>query len=101
MARLAALARERSLPVIVIFHGGSGEPFDLVRRVAAEQGFHLVNTGSHHSSYLAEHGIEPTERGWAETFWLSNRDHHPNALGHRLHAEALFEKLEVLGFVDR
>ena len=101
MVRLGALARERALPVIVLFLGGQGEPWDLVRRVVEEQEFHLLNAGSYHSSYLAEHGIEPSERGWAETFWRSRRDHHPNALGHRLYAEALVEKLEALGFVDR
>ena len=100
MARLATLTRERSLPVIVITLQQAEEPWTLVRQVVEEHGFHLLVTGPTFLSYLAEHGIEPSRQGWGETLWVSPRDSHPNALGHRLYAEMLFETLQDLGITE-
>ncbi len=99
MARLGDAARERSLPVIVLFSAREGEPWALVRRVVEAEGFHPLVTGPYYSDYLSRHGIEASPRGWAETFWLSRRDHHPNPLGHRLLAAALYEAVRDLGIL--
>jgi lysophospholipase L1-like esterase len=94
MARLAALAREHSLPVLVMTDGTSGDPWNLVHEVVKEHGFHALVTEPYYGAYLEQHGIERSPEGWAQTFFISRRDQHPNAVGHRVLAGALLDKIE-------
>ena len=99
VSRLAELTRERSIPVIIDVPMSEEEPWATARRVADESGFHIVDAGPYYLAYMAEHGVENTRRGWSETLWISDRDHHPNAAAHRLHAEALLDQLRRMGIV--
>lgn len=98
IGRLAELAGRRGVPVIVVYLAAEGEPWSLVSEVVAEHDFEPLVYDTLYAAHMAEHGIEPTRQGWIDTFWLSKRDAHPNALGHRLIAGALLEKLRSMGW---
>ena len=95
MARLARLARERDVPVLILALAGEGDPWSLVSEVAEENGFEPVFTMPHQGAYLEQQGLPPEDQSWIDTFWLTPNDGHPNALTHRLIAQALLERLPV------
>lgn len=93
MARLAGLTRERSIPVVVI---ELEEYFDfelkrVLRQVAAENDFYLLEPRSRFLAHLQDSGMDASR--WRETFHVSERDVHLNKLGHSVMAEALVEFL--------
>ena len=91
MASLAELAGADSIPVVFVLLQTDGEPYAEASAAADHYGFDQVVAGSFFTDYIHDHGIEPTRDGWADTFWLSHKDQHPNELGHRLFADAIFE----------
>ena len=97
LQRVAAVADERSIPVILLAMQDHGEPWELAAQSAATLGFRFDVYGPRFNHYLAEIG-RGSRQGWIETFWLSPEDPHPNALGHSLIADELVEALlETLG----
>ena len=97
MARLATMAEDRSLPVLVMAAEDEGEPWGAVREVVTEHRFESLVYGDLYDAHLVEHGLERTPRSWKDTFWLSRRDPHPNVLSHQLIAARLLEKLQAMG----
>lgn len=100
-ARLAELARERSLPVVVVRLSDRHEHHLLVDEVIAAHGFHSVLAGAYFLAYRRGGGRAPAAHARKETFRVSERDAHPNAIGHELYAAALHDELVELGIADR
>ncbi len=96
MARLAALARERAIPVIVLRLSRRHEHHRLVDEVCAEHGCKTLSAGPYFHDHLRELGVKFTDENWGDAFWVSRRDHHPNALGHSLYAAALWDGIAEL-----
>jgi len=96
LAALAELAGADSIPVVFVLLQTDGEPYAEASAAADRYGFEKVVAGPFFTDYIRDHGIEPTRDGWADTFWLSRRDQHPNELGHRLFADAIFETVMPL-----
>jgi len=97
LTSLAELTRGHSIPVIFVLLQTDGEPYAEASAAAVRHGFDQVIAGPFFTGHIREHGIEPTPDGWTDTFWLSRKDQHPNELGHRLFADAIFET--ILPFV--
>jgi len=91
LASLAQLAEADSIPVVFVLLQTDGEPYAEASATADRYGFLKVVAGPFFTDYIRDHDIEPTRDGWADTFWLSRKDQHPNELGHRLFADAIFE----------
>ena len=100
MAQLATLTRGRGIPVVLVALTDEGEPWALAAETAAEHGFATVLLHTYQDTYLREQGIEPGEQAWIDTFWRSESDPHPNALTHRLIAQALLDRLGVMGVAE-
>jgi lysophospholipase L1-like esterase len=99
VARLARRCGERDIPVLVIVTSCAGEMWSVVCAAATEHDFTILDMGERLSRYLVENGLENTRQGWIDTFWLSPDDPHPNALAHSIHAEAVLDELQEMGFV--
>ena len=98
MARLAQLAKERGIPVLVMRMGESkkiGE--DVAGEAARRNDLRALNAGPAFWHYLQREGLGDGHDVWVKTFKLPN-DGHPNALGHSIYAEALYGELEAMGF---
>jgi hypothetical protein len=91
MISLEEIARAHAIPVVFVFKKTDGEPYAAAYEAAKRHGFHVVTVGPYFTDYFRDHGVQPNREGWAETFWLSQRDPHPNDLGHRLFAEAILQ----------
>ena len=100
MASLAELAGADSIPVVFVLLQTDGEPYAEASATADHYGFLEVVAGPFFTDYIRDHDIEPTSDGWADTFWLSRKDQHPNELGHRLFADAIFETAMPLVYRD-
>ena len=100
MASLAQLAEADSIPVVFVLLQTDGEPCAEASATADRYGFLKVVAGPFFTDYIRDHGIEPTRDGWADTFWLSRKDQHPNEVGHRLFADAIFETVRPLVYRD-
>jgi lysophospholipase L1-like esterase len=93
LSQLAASARERSIPVVVMALQDHGLPWRIGVEAAARNDFMLEVYGPRFSEYLVRNGPANTTEAWIGTFWLSSADPHPNVLGHRLMADALVHAL--------
>lgn len=91
-ARLDELTRARSIPVVVLTFGDRHEHFELLDEVVKKHGFQSLTASRYFAPYFRQQGAASSEV-WADTFWISRRDHHPNVLGHALYAEALWDYL--------
>jgi lysophospholipase L1-like esterase len=91
MISLEEIARAHAIPVVFVLKKTDGEPYAAAYEAAKRHGFHVVTVGPYFTDYFRDHGVQPNREGWAETFWLSQRDPHPNDLGHRLFAEAILQ----------
>lgn len=100
LASLAQLAEADSIPVVFVLLQTDGEPYAEASATANRYGFLKVVAGPFFTDYIRDHDIEPTRDGWADTFWLSRKDQHPNELGHRLFADAIFETVMPLVYRD-
>lgn len=89
---LVQLARERKIPLLIMiipeFHQFKEYPFQevtfFVTEIADEQGVPILDLLPFFLSY------EP------ETVWVSYEDAHPNAVGHQVIADALYEEITSL-----
>jgi lysophospholipase L1-like esterase len=89
MVSLEKMTRARSIAVVFVTMQTDGEPYAAAYRAAQRHGFHVVTVASYFTDYVRDHQVQPNREGWADTFWLSRRDPHPNQLGHRLFADAI------------
>lgn len=89
MARLAGLAAELSIPVVVILLEGDDPTDGLVREVAAAEGLYLLEPRARFLAHLRANRKDESQ--WGETFHVSEKDVHLNKLGHALMAEALLD----------
>jgi lysophospholipase L1-like esterase len=91
MASLEEITSAGAIPVVLVLLKTDGDPYAAAFEAAKRHAFHVVTVGPYFTDYVRDHGVEPTREGWADAFWLSRRDPHPNELGHRLFAEAIFQ----------
>ena len=91
MISLEEITSARAIPVVFVLLQTDGEPYAAAYEAANRHAFYVVTVGSYFTDYVRDHGVPPTREGWADAFWLSPRDPHPNELGHRLFAEAIFQ----------
>lgn len=101
MERLARLAGERGIPVIVLHGTVSGEQKRLLDELAAAHSFRLVDIRPFTDRYVREHGIENTKDARRKALWVSEKDPHPNAVGHAIYADGLEENLQAMGVIGR
>ncbi len=99
MDRLAALTRPAGIPVIIILGSRTGEQEKVVGRVAKKHGFDILEIGPYSDAYVLKHGITNTPEARKKALWISMADHHPNAAGHTIYAEALEDRLRSLGVI--
>ena len=88
MARLGALTRPRSLPVVVLMLGELPALGGLPQRTAREQGFVLLDAGPTFRRHLEALGLDADGDAARRLFQLPNEDH-PSPLAHQLYADAL------------
>lgn len=100
LARLRRLTAPRRIPVIVLALGGDKGRGRMARDLAEANGFTFLNAGPRFHEYLVENGLAADRKSWVTTFRVP-KDGHPNALGHRLYAEALLGELERRKMVPR
>lgn len=67
-----------------------------VRETARKEGVEVLEMYPAIMTFLKDNGIASYR-----TFWSGPQDPHPNAGGHRLHAELIFEKLKSLGILEQ
>ncbi len=86
--RLRRMTVERGIPAVVVFAGGPRQ----FKTFCADEGFLMVESQHRVLRYEKEHGVDRHV-----ALQLSRTDPHPNAIGHGLIAEALFDKLVESG----
>jgi hypothetical protein len=96
MDRLGRAARARKVPVILLSLGDGNERGRIAREAAEANGFTYLDAGPRFYAYLVEHHLESKKANWVSTFRIP-KDGHPNALGHALYADVLFEALKGSG----
>lgn len=94
LERLARLADERDIPVVVLMLGDGGAVRGAVRELAERLGFHFVNALPHFRERLLADGSEPTREEWRSAYF--QRGDLPTELAHQVYAEALLEKVREL-----
>ncbi len=88
MEKLARLAAEDSIPVVVLMLVERPE----VREVAEPLGFRLLDAAPAFLVCMEREGVEATHANWKRLFKIP-RDGHPTPLAHRCYADALFDEL--------
>lgn len=102
LERLAAAARERTIPFVVFTvkaYPGLDPKYErdewrdgqreLLERESRRLGFHFLNTYSYYMNYLNQH----PNANLATVFAVSESDGHPNSLSHSIDAQAIFDYL--------
>jgi hypothetical protein len=93
MDRLGALTRERRIPVLVVALGHSRRP--ALQAAIARNGFGFLDLSARLHRHLVESGMPDDKATWTRTYRIPG-DGHPNALAHRLYAEAIAERLATM-----
>ncbi len=103
MNKLGEVTRAHKIPVVqfaVISYPGLPEDplyrpnsfkelqLNLITRLSQENGFFFLNTYPYYVDYAKKHLDE-----LPGIFWVSGQDHHPNAVAHKIDAEALYHFL--------
>jgi len=91
MISLEEISSSRAIPVVFVLLKTDGEPYEAAYESANRHAFNVVTVNTFFTNYVRDHGVPPTREGWADAFRLSRQDPHPNELGHRLLAEAIFQ----------
>jgi hypothetical protein len=102
LERLAAAARERTIPFVVFTvkaYPGLDPKYErdewrdgqreLLERESRRLGFHFLNTYPYYMNYLNQH----PNANLATVFAVSESDGHPNSLSHSIDAQAIFDYL--------
>ena len=96
MNSLEEIARRQEIPVVIVLKTTEGEPYDTAFAAARRHAFQVVTVGPYFAAHARSRNLQADRAGWADAFWLSRRDPHPNDLGHRLIAEVLLEAVAPL-----
>lgn len=90
MAKLGALTKTSRIPVIILYGKANSETEKLLRQVSKEWDFYLLPIKPYVDSFVESHHIPNTPQARQDILWISKTDPHPNALGHSIYAEGLF-----------
>jgi hypothetical protein len=90
MDRLGRLTRERSIPVLVVSLGHAKRT--ALQTAITRNGFEFLELSGALLAHLRATGAAEDRATWTRTFRIPG-DGHPNALSHRLYAEAIAEKI--------
>ncbi len=96
LAKLTTTADGKRIPVIILSGSKTSEQRQVLTQLCPSLGFHLTNVGPFVEAYFASKTPRPTPKERRNLMTVSNKDPHPNALGHRLYAQALLAKLQEL-----
>lgn len=96
MISLEEIARAHAIPIVFVLKTIDGEPNSTAYEAAKRRAFHVVTIGPYFAGYARDRGLQAHREEWADTFWLSRRNPHPNELGHRLVAEAILQTVTPL-----
>ncbi len=94
LERLARLAAERQVPVILMMLGAGSGSRAAARDTARELGFHSVNALPSFRERLVADGVELTREEWRKAYF--GRGDLPTELAHRAYADLLFDTLVEL-----
>lgn len=98
LARLAALTQPRNIRVLVLASSATGRQAHVLEKACARWGFELFFLGPYVDAFVHEHNIPDTPRARQKALILSKKDQHPNALGHQVYKEAIWDRLRpILG----
>jgi len=100
MKKLAALTKPRGIPVIIIQGTASSEQKALLKSVAGEHGFHLLDIKPYTDAYVTRHGIPNNKKARRKALWVSSRDRHPNAAAHTIYADGIEDQMRTLGIIE-
>jgi len=96
--KIARLAEEDGIPVLLMMLGDLSDERQLVLKAAHAQGFRTLNPAPHFGTYLDRAGLEPTRQNWKRAFHIPE-DGHPTALAHQAYAESLLDELQSMEIV--
>ncbi|MBN1268652.1 MAG: SGNH/GDSL hydrolase family protein [Kiritimatiellae bacterium] len=97
LEKLAALAQERGITVIVIHRESSDRQMRVLAHLKQQYNVHTATVGAYTDAYCAEHGIPDTKEARRKLLWVSPGDRHPNAIGHAIYADMLMDALRDAG----
>jgi len=95
MRQLARSCKEKDIPLIMLLGSHTKLTREAIsNRMAPRMGFRVIEASDLVDSYFKEQhpGANKLERG--EMLWVSDKDSHPNKLGHSLYADALTPVLD-------
>jgi hypothetical protein len=97
LQKLSVLTRDRGIPVIIVQGNATEDQKKMLRAVAAEHGFHLLDVRPYTDAYVRENGIPDTKEARRQALWVGGGDSHPNARAHTIFVAALMDELAALG----
>jgi lysophospholipase L1-like esterase len=90
--RIGKYAQSKQIPFYIVFGSLRDGQYSLLRQAAKKNGTQLVSIKENVERYFAARGIiTPKER--IQDLTLNPKDPHPNAKGHGIYAEALFDAI--------
>ncbi|MEM7393352.1 MAG: hypothetical protein AAF492_13490, partial [Verrucomicrobiota bacterium] len=100
LERLKELADEHGFDVLVM-KGAIGERLDeMLEEQCQEHGFTLFTSGPYTDAFLRHRGMSTEKEARRKALWVSRADHHPNAMGHEIYADALMHQMTRKGIID-
>jgi lysophospholipase L1-like esterase len=95
LSKLAQIANERDIPVIII-HGMLNEIMSKrLRKFAKKNSFSLVDVKPFIDQIVIEQAISDNPKARAKALQISSTDSHPNALGNQAYARAVLDALSA------
>ena len=92
LTRIGSWAQSKQVPLYIVFGSLKDGQYSLLRQVAKRTDAKLVGVKEAVERYFTERGIVTPEERFKE-LTLNPKDPHPNAKGHQIYAEALFEAI--------
>lgn len=101
LARLAALAKPRGIPVFIMKGSCSAKQSALLDAAAKEHGFVSYRLRNYTDDYVRTHGIPDNPQARRKLLNVSPTDDHPNAIGHEICAESILDQMAKSGIIRR